>query len=66
MSPRWAVEEYSWLCAQVQAKLAKLPQSQLAFMPPDVLKTIQVCMRPHTQKHAKNVMVVIDKYSHPQ
>ncbi len=27
---------------QVQAKLAKLPQSQLAFMPPDVLKTIQV------------------------
>lgn len=29
--------------SQVQAKLAKLPQSQLAFMPPDVLKTIQVC-----------------------
>jgi hypothetical protein len=29
----------------VQAKLAKLPQSQLAFMPPDVLKTIQVCMQ---------------------
>ena len=52
-------------CAQAQERLAALPPGQLSFLPPDVLRTIQVNtaaafphMPPMTSRCSRHLVVV--------